>query len=242
MPRICRRRRGPARGTRRAANSARALGARLHRAQHAIAHLRRRHAAQPVAGARRACASGAARQVRCQISRFRSVHSSVFMVAPAGEVLVEHAVEDRAVRSSARVSEPAPRRWSSKKVAQLAAQPRAGAEAGSRPCAARGRASSGRAAWRRIHLVARPRTRCSSGSAETNSDQAVVEERRARLERRRHRHAVGALEHVVGQPARLVEVQRAAQAARARDRRRREAGVLRARRRLRLFPGDCSSR
>ena len=53
----------------------RALGARLQLAQHAVGDLRRAHAAQPVQPPGE-LALQASRYLRCQISRFRSVHSS----------------------------------------------------------------------------------------------------------------------------------------------------------------------
>ena len=57
------------------ARDARALGARLDRAHRAIGHLRRRHAAQPIEAPLPLLQ--ARRRLRCQISRFRSVHRAV---------------------------------------------------------------------------------------------------------------------------------------------------------------------
>ena len=56
------------------------------------------------------------------------------------------------------------------------------------------------------------------GKRRDEARELVVEERHARLDRGGHRHAVAALEEIVGEPARLVEVEDAAKRRRVRMR------------------------
>ena len=139
-----------------------------------------------------------------------SVHSGLRRSARPSRCALQERAHRRAARTRRRRGARA--RRARPRTAAAAARGSTGATGMPKPFFGRRRISSGtRAAQRALQdqLGARSATASSAtGAARANSTTRGVEERRAHLERRRHRGAVGLHQDVVGQVARQVEAQR----------------------------------
>ena len=156
-------------GTARRAEPARALRARLRAAQRAMRDLQPASCSAGGSASSAACASaaGVGAAACCPVPDFevQKRPQELFVVVSAVDVLVEHAVERRRVVIARASWQPAPAQVIGRESRSSPRSQSVDRHAEAALCAglAGAAGAAARRAWRRIHFVDRPRTRCVVG-------------------------------------------------------------------------------